>query len=140
VADLTWQERLEQQRAEQAIKLEAEFDQARLEHQGLIGRQIELIAKAVGIHEDDLMIAKGGGVWAYGLKWSPRRVSGDAFGVLTALKMNIEHASGSVYAQHRTADGFWINSPSIQVKGRDLDDVYREAICACAIKVGERLP
>lgn len=72
--------------------------------------------------------------------WRPDKNNAEALELAAALKMNIEYASGRVYGQHRTADGFWINSPSIPTEGRDITDVYREAICACAALVGERMP
>lgn len=102
---------------------------------------MELAAKAAGITiicwdcERKAYRVKG----AQSSRWNPRQDDGDALRLAAALKMNIDHGSGRLFAQHRTADGFWINSPSILMKDRDLADVYREAICSCAILVGERM-
>ncbi|WP_313453484.1 hypothetical protein [Stutzerimonas nitrititolerans] len=73
-------------------------------------------------------------------RWNPRNDDGDAMRLAAALKMSIDQGSDTVFAQHRTQGGFWINSPVISLKGRDRADAYREAICLCAIKVGERMP
>lgn len=109
-----------------------------------IAANLHQAAKALGWAEGDgihYFFNKGKDVGTIAIAdWRPRQNSAQALNMAADLKISIKTVGRDVYAQHRTPDGFWINSPNISMTGRLIPDVYREAICICAIKVGERMP
>lgn len=72
----------------------------------------------------------------------PATNNGDALWLASTLQMGIRCSSGSVSAQHRTKDGFTINSASLRFHEgrRDITECYREAILDVAAQIGERMP
>ena len=70
--------------------------------------------------------------------WDPITDGEDALSMAAELKMSLSYGSGTVFAQHRTSDGFWINSSS-QILADEPGKAYRTAIIECAAKVGKTM-
>lgn len=101
---------------------------------GAIRNPPGVVSRVFGSHTSEVRT-----VWKLnGEHWQPRFKDADAMRLMAALHINTECCSGVVMAQHRTSDGFWLNSATVSIVGRDIAECYREAILDVAAQAGER--
>lgn len=102
---------------------------------GAIRNPPGVVSRVFGSHTAEVRT-----VWKLnGEHWQPRSKDADAMRLMAALHINVHCASGSVWATHRTADGYTICSESVRFhEVREITECYREAILDVAAQAGER--